>query len=114
MSSDGKNKTAIISIHPLESSQLLTYLDELLIDRNIAKNYCQELDIVLDNKPDSALGFKNDTSGFILQNACFKGTDGTDFATLISITKSDNRLSVFEKSCRLFFFSDRSPKNNFF
>jgi hypothetical protein len=112
MENEDRIKIKILEVRPLVSPELITYLNSLYIDLNIAKKYCEEVDFELNNRQHAAIGFKNDTGGFALQNAYFKGTAETEFTTLISNTKSYNSLSVFEDFLDFLSYQTGLPKLN--
>ena len=62
-----------ISVVPLHSTALLTYLRERKIDTNVARNECVEVHYACNCKRYYAIGFRNRSGGYELRNRWFKG-----------------------------------------
>ena len=62
-----------ISVVPLHSTALLTYLLERKIDTNVARNECVEVHYACNCKRYYAIGFRNRSGGYELRNRWFKG-----------------------------------------
>jgi len=84
----------IIRVSPLVRPALLGYLSERSVNIGVAKHYCSEVHYSIADKPYFAIGFKNDSGGWELRNAWFKGS-----STPKNITTIDNgsdTVMVFE------------------
>jgi hypothetical protein len=90
----GKIKT--LDFHPIKSPVLTEYIISRSIDLEIAKKYCHEVNFELYKRTHTAIGFKNDTGGFELRNAEFKGGSSPKFTTLICRDADYKDLAVFE------------------
>ena len=54
---------------------LCRYLRQRRIEKNIADKYCYEIIFEMNHKEKHhAIGFKNNTSGYVLRNEYFKGS----------------------------------------
>jgi len=93
---DEKSKIKIVDARSINSPILSLYLKRRGIDLEVARKFCSEVDFQLYNKQHTAIGFKNDTGGYELRNAYFKGSSSPKFTTLIVHNKDYNNLSVFE------------------
>jgi hypothetical protein len=90
------SRIKLTDVRTLTSPALLAYLRNRSIDLEIAKKYCSEVDFQLYNRQHTAIGFQNDTGGFELRNASFKGSSSPKFTTLLATASEYDRLSVFE------------------
>ena len=62
-----------ISVVPLHSTALLTYLRERKIDMDVARNECVKVHYTCNGKRYYAIGFRNLSDGYELRNRWFKG-----------------------------------------
>ncbi len=83
-----KSNIAIQKIVPLSHPLLLQYLKDRHIDIDIAKKQCEEMYYVVDSKGYYAVGFQNDSGGYVLRNRYFKGCTSSDITTHTSIDMS--------------------------
>ncbi len=75
LSGDEKKKIAIVKVEEnITSYALLGYLRQRNIDVDIAKIYCTQVTFELYGKQYLAIGFENNSGGFELRNAGFKGS----------------------------------------
>ena len=91
-----KAKIAITDIR--DRIQLLSLQKYLLIRKiplPIANRFCKEIDFLLYDKKNTAIGFKNSAGGYELRNAHFKGSSSPKEVTLIGKDLSKSIL-VFE------------------
>ncbi|MBD8387931.1 toprim domain-containing protein [Dysgonomonas sp. BGC7] len=92
-----KSNIAIQNIVPLSHPLLLQYLKERQIDINIAKKQCEEIHYAVDSKEYYAIGFQNDSGGYVLRNKYFKGCTSSDITTHTSIDMGNKEAClVFE------------------
>ncbi|MFT4222345.1 toprim domain-containing protein [Dysgonomonas sp.] len=88
---------AIQSVKFIENPALIAYLKERNIDIDIAKQCCREVHYSVGGKPYFAIGFKNDSGGYVLRNKYFKGCTSSDITTHTSIdTGNKETCLVFE------------------
>ena len=76
-------KIKIIAAKPLSNLSLCSYLRDRKIRFDVAKNYCEEVLYDLYGKRFFAIGFKNNSGGYELRNAHFKGSSSPKDITLI-------------------------------
>lgn len=91
-----KAKIAITDIR--DKIQLFSLQKYLLIRKiplPIANRFCKEIDFLLYDKKNTAIGFKNSAGGYELRSACFKGSSSPKEVTLIGKDFSKSIL-VFE------------------
>jgi predicted DNA-binding protein YlxM (UPF0122 family) len=89
-------KIKVIAAKQLTSATLCRYLNDRKISLDIASKYCKEVDFKLYDKQHKAVGFENDTGGYELRNAYFKGSSSPKFTTLIATNPYYNNLVAFE------------------
>lgn len=90
-----ESKIEIIASRPLFAAALLKYVDQRCIPREVAQLYCQEVDFRLNNSQFTAIGFRNDSGGYELRNASFKGSSSPKTTTLLQ-EQNREQLAVFE------------------
>ena len=78
----------------LVAPALLRYLESRCIPLEIAERFCKEVDFVLYEKQQTAIGFLNDAGGYELRSAHFKGSSSPKFPTFLD--NSSGQLEVFE------------------
>lgn len=87
---------AIQKVLPIAHKALIDYLSDRKINIDIAKQHCSEIHYSVNNKPYFAIGFQNDSEGWILRSEPFKGCTSMD----IKIYNYNNNLKdiclVFE------------------
>ncbi len=88
-------KIKILSVSIITDIGLLNYLKNREISLPIAHQFCQQICFELYNKKHLAIGFKNNSGGYELRNAYFKGSSTPKQPTLISQNHPDSLL-VFE------------------
>ncbi len=93
---DDQSKIKIVDAYSLKSPGLISYIKSRSIDLEITKKYCQEVVFELYNRSHTAIGFKNDSGGYELRNAFFKGSSSPKFTTLICPNEFYKDLIVFE------------------
>lgn len=85
----------ILSVSPLESSDLLSFIAIRGISPNIAQQYCSE--VLYDCgrlREIRSVGFRNDEGGWELRNAIYKHSSSPK--TITTIYREKKRVSVFE------------------
>lgn len=83
-----------VEISRLESPSLLGYLRNRGIPRDIAQQYCVQVDYTLHGKSYYAIGFGNNVHGYELRNPAFKGSYPPKHIT--HIANGNPRCNVFE------------------
>ena len=66
-----ESKVKILSVNPLNSPVLLSYVSSRKISLDIARRFCVEIEFEV-NKRHLAVGFKNDSGGYELRNQYMK------------------------------------------
>lgn len=92
----GEGKVIILQQATLSDSDLLRYLQQRRIPLTIADAYCKEVTFELYGKTFKAIGFANNSGGFELRNARFKGSSSPKIFTSIFSPQEGNLLYVFE------------------
>ncbi|WP_217601989.1 toprim domain-containing protein [Chitinophaga sp. GbtcB8] len=89
-----EKKIKILSYSPITSPALCYYLRQRCISISIAQESCYEVRYELAGNQFYAIGFKNNSGGFELRNANFKGSSSPKDVTLIDNLKKE--VAVFE------------------
>jgi hypothetical protein len=84
----------IMTIKPIESSELFAYLTRRKIPVELAHDYCRQVDFKLHEKQISALGFRNSSGGYELRNTNFKGCSSPKDFTFLD--RCYDQVAVFE------------------
>jgi hypothetical protein len=88
------SRIKIVGEFSLSSAALLHYLQKRKIPIAIAEKYCCEIRYELGGKTWYGIGFKNDSGGFEIRNAFFKGSSSLKDVT--AIRNGANEICVFE------------------
>lgn len=75
---------------------LINYLKERGINLDIARQHCKEIHYTANNKPFFAIGFPNDSKGWILRSEPFKGCTSMDVTIHLNTEGDKNSCLVFE------------------
>ena len=109
-----KNTSAITmqKVLPITHQALINYLSERKISLDIAKQYCSEIHYSVNGKPFFAIGFPNDSKGWILRSEPFKGCTSMEVTTYGGANNTNSK----KESCSVFegftdFLSYLSLKN---
>lgn len=105
------SKIKILDFHLIDSPALTDYIKSRSIDLEIANKYCHEVNFELYNRRHTAIGFRNDTGGFELRNAHFKGGSSPKFSTLICRDADYKDLAVFEGFFNFLSYQTDQQKN---
>ena len=102
LAGEKEKKIEVISATDLTNQKLLDYGRGRGTPENILKRFCRQVSFSLYDKQYEAIGFPNDSGGWELRNACFKGSSSpksTSFFTGDAITKleSSSEKSAGEK-----------------
>lgn len=87
-------KITIVSRRALADKSLLDYLESRCIPLEIATPFCEEVDFLLYEKRQKAIGFANSVGGHELRSKHFKGSSSPKAVTFID--NHTESLSVFE------------------
>lgn len=79
-----EKKIKVIGSFFLSSHNLCRYLEQRKIPPELADNYCREIRYTLNKKTFYAIGFPNDSGGYELRNAYFKGSSSPKDITFIN------------------------------
>lgn len=85
----------IDSIEVISDSQLIAYLGTRAIPLDLARIYLKEITYQVDHHHFRALAFANDSGGFEIRNAAFKGSLGTKAMTYLP-SNTSTHAAVFE------------------
>jgi Toprim-like/CHC2 zinc finger len=91
---DGEAKILVTDSRVISDSRLIGYLQKRNIPLEVARQYCHEVDFLLYNKKQTAIGFKNDKGGYELRCAYFKGSSSPKAISFIDVEARS--LNVFE------------------
>lgn len=91
---NNEGKIIITATRPLADDRLVNYLESRCIPREIAIQYCKEVDFLLYSNGKTAIGFANDFGGYELRSQYFKGSSSPKAPT--TLKKDSNTLTVFE------------------
>jgi hypothetical protein len=89
-----RKKLVITAVSPIASPHLWAYLSRRKIDPHIAKQYLKEVSFELNGRSYTALGLANNSGGYELRNAYFKGSSSPKDVTLIGC--ESKKIAVFE------------------
>lgn len=89
-----EGKIVISETRQLTDKSLLRYLELRNISLNIANNFCREIDFLLYGKQYRAIGFQNNSGGYELRSADFKGSSSPKGVTFLN--NNDTQITVFE------------------
>jgi len=84
----------IMSVKPVESPQLISYLTRRKIPNDLVQEYCKQVDFTLYGRQISALGFRNRSRGYELRNTNFKWCSPPKDFTFLD--KGFDQVAVFE------------------
>jgi hypothetical protein len=90
-----EKKLKMIAVKPLNNQVLCGYLASRRIPEKLAKKYCHEIIYVNRGKEFFAIGFKNNSEGFELRTADFKGTLAPKSFSFLD-NKTEQAVAVFE------------------
>ncbi len=91
---EARSRIVITNTLPLTSSSLLKYLESRSIPFEIAYKYCREVEFILYDKKQTAIGFENEMGGYELRNSHFKGSSSPKTTSFIDNDSLD--IFVFE------------------
>lgn len=91
-----EGKIVILLQHTLTDPALLHYLSQRRISLQVSLLYCKEITFELYGKIFKAIGFVNDSGGFELRNAGFKGSSSPKYFTSVFSNQPGASLCVFE------------------
>jgi len=86
----------IKEIKPITHPALIQYLKERRISPDLANRYCKEIGYSINDRDYFAIGFQNDSGGWVLRNKSFKACTSMDVKTYFNSECSKNTCLVFE------------------
>lgn len=86
----------IQKVVPITHKALVDYLSERGINIDIAKRHCTEVHYSVNNKSFFAVGFQNNSKGWILRSEPFKGCTSMDIRTYRNVDNPKDTCLVFE------------------
>jgi len=89
-----ESKIVISETRQIADKSLLRYLELRNIPLNIAHNFCREVDFLLYGKQYRAIGFQNNSGGYELRSADFKGSGSPKGVTFFD--NNSTQIAVFE------------------
>lgn len=92
----GEGKVIILHQATLSDNSLLRYIRQRRVAPAIVEAHCKEVTFELYGKTFKAIGFANNSGGFELRNASFKGSSSPKTFTSIFSSQQGNLLNVFE------------------
>jgi len=99
ISTDRREKESAIQINdvrPISHPALLQYLKERKLSPELANRYCKEVHYSINDKPYFAIGFQNNSGGWVLRNNLFKGCTSMDVKTYFNTEHNKEACLVFE------------------
>jgi len=106
-----ESKINVIAAEPLIHPTLCNYLKQRKIPFDIAEKYCHEVYFELCGKNYFAIGFKNNSGGYELRNAHFKGSSSPKNITFIQESPEQKEVTVFEGFFSFLSFLTLTQKN---
>jgi len=97
--SDKKEKESTIQINDVQEithSALIQYLKERNIDPGLANSYCREVHYSVNGRDYFAIGFQNNSGGWVLRNKSFKACTSMDVKTYFNSESGKDACLVFE------------------
>lgn len=83
-------------VRPISHPALLQYLKERRLSPELANRYCKEVHYSINDKPYFAIGFQNNSGGWVLRNNLFKGCSSMDVKTYFNTERNKEACLVFE------------------
>ena len=81
-----ERKIIVLETRPLAEISLLKYLEKRHIPLAIAAKFCKEVDFLLYGKVRTVIGFQNNSGGYELRSADFKGSSFQKEVTFVIMT----------------------------
>lgn len=92
--SQPESRIRIVTEKELSSPVLLRYLEQRRIPARLAKQFCKEVNYEVSLRKYYGIGFKNNSGGYEIRNAYFKGSSSPKDIT--TITNNVKEVTVFE------------------
>lgn len=89
-------KIVILASRPLNDKSLVDYLEARKIAVPFASAFCHEVDFLLYDKTQKAIGFPNPSGGYELRSADFKGSSSPKDFSLITNDLANRTIHVLE------------------
>lgn len=92
--SERKKNYEIKSVKHITNQNLISYLKSRCLEIDLVKQYCVQVNYLMNDKYHYGIGFKNDKGGYEIRNEFFKGCLGKKEIT--TIINDSNTVSIFE------------------
>lgn len=119
ISNSGKTRESAIKITnvtTLDAPALLNFLSGRGISAELARQYCKEVHYLVNDKPYYAVGFQNNSSGWVLRSEYFKGCTSVDAKTFFNAGNNKESLLLFEGFADFLSYlvlkGEKEPKQN--
>ena len=89
-------RITVLDVSPLQSPDLIAYLNDRGIDPTAARWYCREIKFRIKDKTYTAVGFENRSGGYELRNQWFKGSSSPKDITVISTHDNAQAVCLIE------------------
>jgi hypothetical protein len=89
-----QSRIKILQVTAVSSQSLRSYIDKRGVSMHIAEKYCWEVRFELKGKNYFGIGFQNDSGGYEIRNAYFKGSSSPKDVT--TLKTGCDRIAVFE------------------
>jgi hypothetical protein len=86
----------VLDVSPLQSPDLIAYINSRGIDLTTARWYCREIQFSIKDKTYTAVGFENRSGGYELRNQWFKGSSSPKDITVISTHDNARAVCLIE------------------
>ncbi len=86
----------ITNVTTINTPALLNFLNKRRINTELAKQYCKEVHYSVNDKPYYAVGFQNNSRGWVLRSDFFKGCTTMDAKTFFNAGNDKENCLLFE------------------
>lgn len=104
-----ETKSKIISIETLSDPLLIKYIEERAISKEIAKEYCKQVNYSVGSNQFKSIGFPNRSGGWELRSKNFKGATSKDLSLIL---RNSNIICVFEGFFDLLSYIQLKPEES--
>lgn len=92
----GESAIRIKNVITLNTPALFNFLNKRSINAELAQRYCKEVHYSSNDKPYYAIGFQNNSGGWVLRSEYFKGCTTMDAKTFLNSENDKETLLLFE------------------
>jgi hypothetical protein len=93
---EGESAIRIKNVTTLNTPALLNFLNKRSINAELAQRYCKEVHYSVNDKPYYAVGFQNNSGGWVLRSEYFKGCTSMDAKTFFNAENDKETCLLFE------------------